>query len=83
MDEPRYHHPFMDLHSIDIQEPESASSDNSSDLTPGFVSDKDDAVSGKEIGTQDDVAYLSAMLPVTMRRINEVRSQRAKRQTML
>ena len=82
---PKYHHQFLDLHAIDINEPEngsSATSDNS-ELTPGFVSDQDDAVDGTGIGGAEDVEFMNAVLPVTLRRINEVRDKRAQKNSVL
>ncbi len=79
---PRFHHQFLDLHAIDTMEPEnesSHSSDSSDSLTPGFVSDKDDAIDGADIGVAADVEFMNQVLPVTLRRIQEVRAQRSRK----
>ena len=60
----------------DIQDRGSASSDTDRELTPGFVSDQDDAIEGTVNAA--DMAYMASMLPLTAQRTREVRVGRRK-----
>ena len=60
----------------DIQDRGSASSDTERELTPGFVSDQDDAIEG--MVNAADMAYMAEMLPLTAPRTREVRVGRRK-----
>ena len=78
---PKSYGQYLDMtaqHPTDDEE-DVSSTDDSQELTPGFVSDADDAIDGDTLGGDAVVMeYMRTMLPMTTRRLTEVRKKRCQ-----